>query len=88
VSARIPVLWFDRRGCGPDELELELAPFAAEKDGAIPATLGLRVRAGELVIGAEPLVDGGFNLARGQVAELHEQLGAWLATTPVDGGAK
>lgn len=79
---RIPALWFDAKGCGPDELALQLHPFASEMDGEIPASLGIRVRAGELVIGAGPLVDGGFNLHRDQVAELHRQLGAWLEENP------
>jgi hypothetical protein len=78
----IPVLWFDSRGCGPDELALDLHPFPAELDGAIPATLGIRVRAGDIVIGAGPLVDGGFNLHRDCAAELHRQLGAWLEANP------
>lgn len=81
---RIPVLWFDARGCGPDELALELHPFPAEAvmGGIIPAVLGIRVRAGDLVIGAGPLVDGGFNLHRDGAAELHRQLGAWLEANP------
>lgn len=74
----IPVLWFDSSGRGPDELALELHPFPAELDGKIPAFLGIRVRAGDIVIGASALVDGGFNLGREQATELHRQLGAWL----------
>lgn len=35
----IPVLWFDAKGCGPDELALELHPFPSELDGRIPAFL-------------------------------------------------
>jgi hypothetical protein len=75
---RIPVLWFDNRGCGPDHLALELHPFPAELGGRISACLGLRVRAGDLAIGAAGLIDGGFNLGREQVAALHRALGAWL----------
>lgn len=75
---RIPVLWFNSRGCGPDELALELHPFPAEFGGRIPAYLGLRVRGDGLVIGAGALVDGGFNLGREQVEQLHRALGAWL----------
>lgn len=74
----IPVLWFGPQGTGPDELALQLHPFPAELDGRIPASLGIRVRGGEIVIGAAAMVDGGFNLGREQVAELHRQLGAWL----------
>ncbi len=84
-AARIPVLWFTRKGGGPDEMFLELEPLKELRDGAdlvCPATLGLRVRAGELVILGAPLVDGGFQFARDQVADLHRQLGAWLARNP------
>ena len=82
TDSRIPVLWFDRRGNGPDELALELHNFPSDLEGRIPAYLGIRVRAGEIVIGAGPLVDGGFNLHRDQVADLHRQLGAWLEANP------
>lgn len=81
-TPRIPALWFNSKGHGPDELALELHPFAAEEDGAIPASLGIRVRVDGLVIQAGPLVDGGFNMHRNQVDELHRQLGEWLAATP------
>ncbi len=74
----VPVLWFDAKGRGPDELAFQLHPFPAERDGAIPASLGIRVRAGELVIGAGSLVDGGFNLGREQVETLYRLLGQWL----------
>jgi hypothetical protein len=79
---RIPVLWFDRRGCGPDHLAIELHPFAAERIGEteIDAHLGLRVRAAGLVIGGGPLVDGGFFLRREQVEQLHRGIGAWLGS--------
>ena len=77
-NENIPVLWFDSRGRGPDELALELRPFKAERDGAIPPFLGLRVRAGALVIGAAEMVDGGFLLGRETVVELHRRLGDWL----------
>lgn len=78
----IQVLWFDRKGCGPDELALQLNPLAAQFDGEIPASLGLMVRAGNIVIGASALIDGGFALHRDQVADLHRQLAAWLAENP------
>lgn len=84
---RIPTLWFDREGCGPDHMFLELHPFRSEMDGKIPAALGIRVRAGELVIIGRPLVDGGFNMQREQIAELHRQLGAWLDADAAQGGA-
>lgn len=80
----IPVLWFNRNGCGPDEMAIELEPLPALMDGTdlvAPATLGLRVRSGGFVMLGEPMVDGGFQLASEQVADLHRQLGAWLAST-------
>jgi hypothetical protein len=77
----IPVLWFGPKGTGPDEMALQLHPFPAELDGRIPASLGIRVRGGEIVIGAASMVDGGFNLGREQVVELHHQLGEWLEKT-------
>jgi len=79
---KIPVLWFNSKGHGPDELALQLHPFPAELEGRIPAHLGLRVRSDGLVIGADQLVDGGFNLHREQVEDLHRQLGAWLEANP------
>ncbi len=78
----IHALWFDHRGHGPSEFRLELHPFASEMDGEIPATLGIRVRAGDLVIAGGDLVDGGFNLHRSMAEELHRQLGAWLKANP------
>jgi len=82
---KIPALWFDRSGNGPDHLAIELHPFPAELEGRIPAWLGLRVRANDPVLEAVapcPLVDGGFNLHREQVEQLHRQLGAWLEANP------
>lgn len=81
----IPALWFDRRGCGPDELALELHHFPSDLGGRIPAYLGIRVRASGLVIGAGPLIDGGFNVDRDGAADLHRQIGAWLAANPPAG---
>lgn len=81
-TSGIPVLWFNAKGMGPDELTLELQSFASEMGGRTPAFLGIRVRAFGLVIGGAPLVDGGFNLHRDQVAELHRQMGAWLEANP------
>lgn len=78
MSERVQALWFDSRGYGPDELALELSPFPSEKDGAIPASLGIRVRAGAIVIGAVGMLDGGFHLSRQDAAELHRQIGEWL----------
>lgn len=85
----IPALWFDNKGCGPSDLALQLHPFQSEMNGAIPASLGLRIRVGTVANGrafiygaASELVDGGFNLAREQVVDLHRQLGEWLDATP------
>jgi len=80
---RIPVLWFDRRGCGPDQFAIELHPFPAELEGKIPAHLGLRVRAGDAVIVGGDLIDGGFYIGREQAEQLHHGLGAWLEANPI-----
>lgn len=87
-AARIPALWFTSKGGGPDEMFLELEPLKELRDGSdlvAPATLGLRVRAGELVILGAALIDGGFQFAREQVEQLHRGLGAWLARNPPRG---
>lgn len=39
---KIPVLWFDARGCAPDEFALELHPFPADMGGRIPACSAMR----------------------------------------------
>lgn len=83
----IPALWFDANGCGPSDLALQLHPLGADLDGAIPATLGLRIRSGTATHGliygsAGELIDSGFMMHRSQAEELHRQLGAWLAETP------
>jgi hypothetical protein len=80
-NALIPVLWFTANGCGPDELALELHPFAPDMGGAIPAFLGIQVRAHGITFSSRELVGGGFNLHREQAEELHRQLGEWLAST-------
>lgn len=84
----IPALWFDKLGCGPSDLAIQLHPFPAERDGKIPASLGLRIRgapprAGARIIygAADELVDSGFNLERAQVEQLHRQIGNWLDAT-------
>jgi len=82
IGETVPTLWFDSRGCGPDHLAFELFHFPAEMDGAIPVSLGLRIKPYDLVIGARALVDGGFNLGREQVELLHRQLGEWLQANP------
>lgn len=80
AAQRIPALWFDSDGFGPDHLALELHPFAAEMDGRIPAYLGLRVRSGGSLC-PNPMVDGGFNLSRASVETLRRQLTEWLDQT-------
>lgn len=82
LPSTIEALWFNSKGHGPDELHLQLQHMPSQLDGKIPATLGLRVRAGDLVIGAGALVDGGFALHRTQAAKLAAQLEAWLAENP------
>jgi len=92
-TALISALWFDAKGHGPSELALQLHPFAAEKDGAIPASLGLRVRMDQHEFGAMAmpnaavLVDSGFNLGREKVVELHRALGEWLEANPSSGAS-
>jgi hypothetical protein len=78
----IPVLWFDSRGCGPDEFRIQLHDFPPDALAGGEPHLGIRVRAGGLVIGAAAMVDGGFYLGREQSADLHRQLGEWLEKNP------
>lgn len=85
MAEPIHVLWFTRSGGGPDEMFLELQPLKELRDGSrlvAPPTLGLRVRAGELVILGAALIDGGFQMDRAQAQNLHDQIGAWLAEHP------
>lgn len=81
-NTRIPVLWFTSNGGGPDDMFLEPTTIReireANGDLVAPANLGLRVRAGELVILGACMVDGGFFLGRAQVEQLHRALGDWL----------
>lgn len=81
-SPTVPVLWFDSKGCGPDEFNIQIHPIPPDMGGKIPAHLGLRIRAGSLVIVGAALIDGGFYLDRESVAGLHLQLGAWLGDNP------
>lgn len=73
-TAKVPVLYFDADGLGPDQLCLEVFPIRG--DEVMPAALSLRVRASGLVMRAQ--VDGGYFMQREQVASLHQALGAWL----------
>lgn len=83
----IPALWFTPEGYGPSEIALRLHPFPAARPGRIPASLGLRVvlPSADAIVYVSGLVDGGFNLGREQVVELHRQIGEWLAQ---DGGGR
>lgn len=83
--SRVPVLWFDRNGCGPDHLFLEVTPQAALQEGPdliAPASLGLRIRGGELVLMGQAMLDGGFMIDRQSVATLHQEIGKWLSHNP------
>lgn len=80
---KIYALWFDRQGMGPDCLRLQLHPFSSEMDGAIPASLSIRVMVDEnnpvmMMASSALMIDGGLNLSKETAAELHRQLGAWL----------
>ncbi len=81
----IPILWFDNRGSGPDHVELLLRSMA--EDDYMPA-LGIQILAGsepgDLGIGevARRMLQGGFMIAPGPVAELHRRIGTWLADHP------
>lgn len=77
-TAKIPTLYFDEHGNGPDHLYLEVFPIRA--DSIMPPTLSLRVRPGSLVIRAQ--VDGGYFMQREQVVALREALDAWLLDNP------
>lgn len=77
-TAKIPALYFDADGLGPDQLTLEVCPFRG--DEVIAASLSLRVRSNGLVMRAQ--VGGSYFMEREQVAALHKALGAWLDQTP------
>ena len=92
LGGHVPALWFDKQGCGPSELAIELRPFPSERNGAIPAMLGLRIRVGDqnggFVYGdATDMVDGGFLLHVDQVREFHHRLALWLADQPTSPAA-
>lgn len=82
IDADIPVLWFNKNGSGPDEMALQVIDFPPDRDGKIPARLGLRVQAGDLVIVGAPLIAGGFFMAREQAEALHGAIGKWLDANP------
>lgn len=78
----IPSLFFDRDGMGPDHLYLEVHAIQQLRIPDEPPILGIRVRAGELVLRQDAQVDGGHMFYREQVVELHKQLGEWLEANP------
>lgn len=47
---KIPALWFDKGGCGPSDLALQLRSFPSEMEGRIPPTLGIQIKQGDPVI--------------------------------------
>lgn len=73
-TAKIPVLYFDADGLGPDHLFLEVQPIRG--DEVMAPSLSLRVRAAGLVMRAP--VDGGYFLQREQVTPMFRALGGWL----------
>lgn len=82
---RIGVLWFSAGGYGPDAVDIQLQPMLAEPEYRMEAKLGLRVRAGVDKYAMPPRwieADGGFYLDREAVADLHQQIGEWLAANP------
>lgn len=81
----ISVLWFDSKGCGPDEFALQLNPLPELKDGdevICKPTRGLMIRPRQVVILGRAMINGGFQMHRASVADLHRQLGEWLTANP------
>ena len=81
-DVKVYALWFDSRGCGPDHFRLEVVPMPKLMDGedvVSEATMGIRLRAGELVINGQSMIDGGFMMDREQASELYRQIGEWLS---------
>lgn len=73
--SKIPALFFDKDGLGPDEVALESTPVRQIHPKDRPA-LSLRIRSNGLAMRAP--IDAGFFMYREQVLELHTELGAWL----------
>ncbi|MGN6107070.1 MAG: hypothetical protein ACTHU0_18330 [Kofleriaceae bacterium] len=89
----IPAMWMDEDGVGPDGIVLvlqhwpppELAAALSRPDPRV--LLVVHPEAGEMYaskIGA--LFGGALDLHRESVADLHRQLGEWLAAHPVTAG--
>lgn len=77
-TVKIPTLYFDAEGLGPDHVYLEVFPIRG--DEIMRPAVSLRVRAGEFVMRAQ--VDGGYFMERQQVIALRDALNAWIAVTP------
>lgn len=73
-TPKIPALYFDADGLGPDHVYLEVFPIRG--DEVMKPAVSLRVRAGEFVMRAQ--IDGGYFMERAQVAALYQALGEWL----------
>lgn len=74
---KVPALYFDKDGLGPDHVYLEL--FSVRGDDVMETSLSLRVRAGEFVMRAQ--IDGGYLMGRQQVEQLRDALTQWLTST-------
>lgn len=84
----VPALWFDKNGCGPSELAFHLRSFV-EPRGFMDA-LGIQVKVNDGgMVGprAGELIGAGFLIHRDQVADLHRQLGEWLASLDTEEAA-
>lgn len=81
----IPMLWFDAKGYGPSELEVDVVSNQEDDPEfkAIPPVIGLRFMArsdaGFVMENVEPILGGGPFMHREQVEQLHRVLGEWLA---------
>lgn len=74
-SAKIPALYFDADGLGPDHVYLEVFPIRG--DQVMSPAVSLRVRAGEFVMRAQ--IDGGYFMERAQVIALRDALNGWIS---------
>jgi len=84
ITTRIPVLYFDARGHGPDDLTLGLESVDLRIPGET-AMLGLRVwpamEDDGLALGLIP-TGGGFAFDRQGAEILWREIGEWLAKNP------
>lgn len=79
-NTRIQTLYFDEQGRGPVALEIEPFPFPDLPER--PLGLRFHLAPGEIEIVNSP-AGGGLFMSRQSVADLHAEIGAWLAATPV-----